>query len=130
MKKYRMLTGILAVVMTAVMMAVPVFATEPAEPTEPAPAPVEISTPEDLLRISQDPAGSYILVNDVDMAGFAWKSLDFTGTFDGNGYAILNLELSEPGDAKPDSVDGNKKAYETSYVGLFGTLIDAQVKNL
>ena len=130
MKKYRMLTGILAVVMTAVMMAVPVFATEPAEPTEPAPAPVEISTPEDLLRISQDPAGSYILVNDVDMAGFAWKSLDFTGTFDGNGYAILNLELSEPGDAKPDSVGGNKKAYETSYVGLFGTLIDAQVKNL
>ena len=125
MKKHRVFTGIL-VVLLAALLAVPAFATEASE----AQKPVEISTPEDLRAIAEDPDGSYILVNDIDMTGEHWKSLDFTGTFDGNGYAILNLELSEPGEARPNSYDGNMKKYETAYVGLFGTLRDAEVKNL
>lgn len=93
-------------------------------------APVEIHTVEDLLAMAEDPGGSYILMNDLDMTGTPWKSLDFSGSFDGNGHAILNLTISQPGDATPDSYDGNKIAYETTYFGFFGTLLDAQVKNL
>ena len=129
MKKRRVLSWIPAVLLTAALLVFPAYATESAE-TEPPAAPVEISTPEDLLAMAEDPAGNYILVNDVDMEGIAWKSLDFSGTFDGNGYAILNLELSQPGDERPYSYDGNRKKYETAYVGFFGTLRDAEVKNL
>ena len=128
MKNTRMLAGALAVLLAG-LLAFPAYATEETG-TQPPVAPVEIFTPEDLVAIGEDPAGSYILMNDLDMAGVAWKSLDFTGTFDGNGYAILNLELSQPGEERPYSYDGNKKKYETSYVGLFGTLRDAEVKNL
>lgn len=113
------------------LAAVPAAATETEAATETArTAPVEIYTVEDLQQMAQNPTGSYILMNDLDMEGIAWKSLDFSGSFDGNGYAILNLTLSEPGDARPDSVDGNRKKYETAYVGFFGTLQDAQVKDL
>ena len=93
-------------------------------------APVEIYTPEDLLKMADDPDGSFILMADLDMTGIAWKALDFSGTLDGNGHAILNLTLTEMGDLKPNSCDGNKKLYETAYFGLFGTLVNAEVKNL
>lgn len=102
-------------------MAIPASAEE---------SPIEIHTAEDLQAMAQNPAGSYILMKDLDMAGIPWKSLDFTGKFDGNGYAILNLFLSQPSEETPDSCDGNRKLYETQYVGLFGTLKNAEVKNL
>lgn len=92
--------------------------------------PKEIATVEDLLAIAEDPAGSYVLTADLDMAGIPWKSLDFSGSFDGNGHAILNLTLTQPSDSRPLSYDGNNKAYETACVGLFGTLTNGQVKNL
>ena len=115
----------IAVVLAAALLTFPVYAEECA-----GAEPVGISTPEELLAMAENPDGSYILENDVDMEGIPWKSLDFTGSFDGNGYAILNLELSEPGDERPYSYDGNRKKYETAYVGFFGTLRDAEVKNL
>jgi len=93
--------------------------------------PVEIYTPEDLQKIAENPSGDYILMEDLDMTGISWKALDMNGgSFDGNGHAILNLTLTEMGDLKPDSCDGNKKLYETAYFGLFGTLINSEVKNL
>ncbi len=92
--------------------------------------PIPISTPDDLAAMAQDPTGHYVLTNDLDMTGIEWKSLDFSGTLDGQGHAILNLTLSEPSDTRLDSVDGNCKFYETTYVGLFGTLTDAEVKDL
>ncbi len=92
--------------------------------------PVEIATPEDLVAIAQNPNGSYILVEDLDMAGITWESMDFAGILDGNGHSILNLTLSAPGQEKPLSYDGNRKSYETAYVGLFATMKNAQVKNL
>ena len=91
---------------------------------------IEIYTPEDLMKMSEDPEGSFILMADLDMTGIPWKAIDFAGTLDGNGHAILNLTLTEMGDKKPNSCDGNKKLYETAYFGLFGTLINAEVKNL
>lgn len=92
--------------------------------------PSEIHTVEDLMAISENPGGSYILMADLDMSGVQWKGLDFSGVFDGNGHAILNLTLSEPGDDTPDSFDGNFRNYETVYYGLFATMREAEVKNL
>ncbi len=92
--------------------------------------PVEIHTPQDLAAIAEDPAGSYILMEDLDMMGLQWPAIDFSGSFDGNGHAILNLTLSAFGSQKPESYDGNRKAYETAYVGLFATMENAEVKNL
>ena len=74
---------------------------------------IEIHTVEDLFAMAQNPAGSYVLMKDLDMAGVPWKSLDFTGKFDGNGHALLNLFLSQPGEETPDSCDGNRKLYES-----------------
>lgn len=56
-----------------------------------------ISTPEELLNISDDLSGSYYLANDIDMSGVAFtpigpsSSSPFTGTFDGNEHVIKNL---------------------------------------
>lgn len=94
------------------------------------PEPVEIATVAELLAMAENPSGSYILTADLDMTGTDWKSLDFSGSFDGNGHAILNLTLSQPSDSRPKSYDGNNKGYEAAYVGFFGTLVNAQVKNL
>lgn len=104
--------------------------TEAAEATEAPAAAVEIRTPEQLQAMAEAPDGSYILMEDLDMTGFEWKPVDFSGTFDGNGHAILNLTLSQPGGVTADTYDGNLKVYESSFVGLFGTLHGAGVKNL
>ena len=57
--------------------------------------PIEISTPDQLQAIGADEtslAGEYVLVNDIDLAGYPWKSIFlFAGTFDGNGHIIKNL---------------------------------------
>lgn len=89
-----------------------------------------ICTVEDLLAMAEDPSGSYMLMNDLDMTGIAWKALDFFGTFDGNGHAILNLTLAEPGEEMPKVYDGNWLPYEGTCFGFFGTLRDAQIRNL
>lgn len=110
-----------------ICMSLPVFA---AETEETEPEATGIYTVEDLSAISENPAGSYILMADLDMTGIAWKAIDFSGSFDGNSHAILNLTLAQPGDETPDSCDGNYKLYETTYFGLFGTMRNAEVKNL
>lgn len=125
MKKNTLMTLLLAVLMAVSMVGG--AATASAEEVQSA---IEIHTPEDLLKMAEDPDGSFILMNDLDMTGIPWKALDFSGTLDGNGHAILNLTLTEMGDRKPNSCDGNRKLYETAYFGLFGTLVNAEVKNL
>lgn len=89
-----------------------------------------IYTAEDLQAMAQNPSGNYVLKNDIDMTGVDWKPVDFTGIFDGEGHALLNLELKQLGDKTAPSYDGNRKEYEASYAGLFGTLVNAQVRNL
>lgn len=50
-----------------------------------------ISTPEDFNKIAQFPSGQYVLTADVDMAGQALPEVVvFSGTFNGNGFAIKN----------------------------------------
>ena len=46
---------------------------------------VEISTAEDLMQMTADPAGSYILTKDIDMSGIDWNPIEFSGTLNGNG---------------------------------------------
>ena len=95
-----------------------------------AETPKEIRTVEELLAIGEDPAGSYILMNDLDLTGVEWPCPDFSGTFDGNGHALLNLELTQPGATTATTIDGNQKKYDTYLVGFFGAMEKAVVKDL
>ncbi|MBO5130382.1 MAG: hypothetical protein J6B95_08585 [Oscillospiraceae bacterium] len=90
----------------------------------------EIRTVQELQAVANNPEGSYILMEDLDMTGIDWKPIDFYGSLDGNGHAILNLELSQPGDTTAKSCDGNSILYESWYVGLFGILKEAEVRDL
>lgn len=92
--------------------------------------PIEIRTPEDLAAIADNPTGNYILMEDLDLSGISWQGLDFEGTLDGNGHAILNLSPSLPGDEHPVCYDGNRIPYEPEYYGLFSTLRNATIRNL
>lgn len=95
------------------------------------PGVTEIYTAEELQAMAEDPSGSYILMNDLDMAGVDWTPVDLNGgSFDGNGHAILNLTVSRVGSLTDLSYDGNRKEYETSFAGFFGILRDASVTNL
>lgn len=112
-----------AILLILSLLAVPTAAAEEAEVTE-------IHTVSQLKAMAQAPDGNYVLMEDLDLTGVEWMPIDFTGTFDGNGHALLNLTLSQVGTQKPSSYDGNRKEYETAYAGFFGTLIGAEVKNL
>ena len=124
--------GLLLILLLTV--CVPVRATQPAEttaPAETAPQVQEIYTPEDLQAIAENPEGHYMLMNHLDMTGIQWKPVDLIcGSFDGNGYAIVNLTVNQVGDTIDASYDGNLKKYDTSFAGLFGVLWKANVTNL
>lgn len=82
--------------------------------------PYVITTPKDLMNMKNDLSAHYVLGNNIDMSD-AWyepvgNDIDgaFTGSFDGRGYTISNLDLDLEG---------------TKYVGLFGYL-DGTVKNV
>lgn len=119
MKQFAALTALLLLL----TMVPAVYGSEEAEP-------VQIHTVEELLAIQADPQGSYILMNDLDLAGIPWPGIDFGGSFDGNGHALLNLELSQPGVQTAITYDGNLKTYDTYFAGFFATLRNAEVKNL
>lgn len=92
--------------------------------------PMEIYTYEDLLQIAENPSGSYRLMDNINMEGQSWEPVDFNGTFDGNGYTLLNLEVNSTGAGIEDTYDGNYKVYDTYFAGFFSTLKGAEVSNL
>ena len=70
---------------------------------------IQISTPEQLDAIRHNTKGMYCLVNDIDFGGNVFSTIGrwdgnesdtihFSGTFDGNGYTISNLQLPAEGD--------------------------------
>lgn len=126
----RFLRLCLCMILLFAAAGVPRAAADETEETVPPVPPVEIYTAEDLQAMAKAPSGSYILMSDLDMTGISWTPLDFSGSFDGNGHAILNLFLSETGKETAIVIDGNVKEYEAHFAGLFGTLRNAQVKNL
>lgn len=91
---------------------------------------VEIYTPEDLAAIGQNPSGSYILMEDLDMSGIDWNCPDFSGKLDGNGHAILNLTITHPGPTTGTILDGNLNEYDSALAGMFANLDHAEIKNL
>ena len=91
---------------------------------------IGIYTADDLLKISEKSDASYILMNDIDMKGIDWKPVDFSGIFDGNNHAILNLSVTGTSNEIRTTYDGNYKIYDTCFAGLFGVLENANVKNL
>lgn len=96
-----------------------------------------IFTREDLLNIKNNMAGNYILMNDIDMfydtispigkyeiltsgeTRDTAKAEAFSGIFDGNGYALKNLDIMYT----------NTATAAEGYIGLFG-LVTGEIKNL
>jgi len=77
---------------------------------------IPIFTRSDLENIRNNLNGKYHLVNDIDLSGVEWVPIGtFNGTFDGQGYVIRNLTITE-------------NAYE--YNGLFGYAVSAVIKNI
>lgn len=131
MKKCRIFRWIMLAALAALWVVQPVMATQPENETGATQtSAVEIRTAQQLQDMALDPTGSYILMEDVDMTGFAWTPVDFSGKFDGNGHAILNLTISAPSQTAKDTYDGNLKVYSSCFAGLFGVLKDAEVTNL
>ena len=85
---------------------------------------------DDLFKIAEDPAGNYILMNDIDMSGYEWIPVDFSGYFDGNGHGIMNLAVSATNSDTRVTYDGNMKPYDAVFSGFFGILQNAIVKDL
>lgn len=92
-----------------------------------------IYTKDDLFAVRENPSGKYILMNDIVFddadyvnggdfynSGKGWEpigtsSTPFKGTFDGNGYSIVNLQINNP--------DGD-------YQGLFGYAYKATIRQV
>lgn len=96
---------------------------------------IKISTAEELLGINDDPAGKYVLTEDIDLTeltkeggdfdtGNGWTPLandeekPFTGIFDGNGHRIIGMNIY-----------GNLSDIG-SYVGLFARVEEGTIKNV
>ncbi len=80
--------------------------------------PKEISSPAELLEVSEDLGGFYILTQNIDLSETEFEAIGtltmpFTGVFDGNGYTISGL-----------TIHTNK-----NYQGLFG-VNDGLIRNV
>ena len=91
---------------------------------------VGVASREDLIRIAENPGGSYVLTADVDLGGEAWTPIPFSGTFDGAGHTIGNLTVTAPGADLAVTYDGNRKQYETVCAGLFSAATGAAIRDL
>ncbi len=90
---------------------------------------VEIRDRAALEAIAQNPAGHYVLVSDIDLAGGDWTPIPFSGTLDGAGHTILNLHVTGTQGSRT-TCDGNDKPYTSSFAGLFSELTGAQISDL
>ena len=98
-----------------------------ADDPEVSDAPVKIYTVEDLLTVKDNPAGSYVLMTDIDLSGVEWPAITFTGTFNGNGHYILNLNKAAVSEETRVTYDGNRKTYDTHFAGLFAIAENATI---
>ena len=79
-----------------------------------------IYTAQDLDNVRGGLSANYYLMNDIDLCGVAWEPIGqqaapFTGVFDGNGFAVLGLNVTLTG---------------TDAAGLFGRVEGGEIKNL
>jgi len=83
---------------------------------------IHISTVEDLLNVNNNLDGDYVLANNLDLSGIDWLPIGsaknpFTGTFNGQGFSIENL-----------NIDFQTSNNDT--VGFFSAIRNATVSNL
>lgn len=97
---------------------------------EPDASAVKITTAEDLYNIRNNMYGSYVLMNDIDLSGYAdWKPIGssktdaFHGKLDGQGYTITGLSIAE--NYTSATLTG---VHYT--LGLFGVCDGAEIKNI
>ncbi len=89
---------------------------------------VYIETIEDLKAIDGHVGGYYELQNDIDLAGEEWSTIAlYEATFNGNGYAIKNMKITEGTNRVVEiEVKGEKyemPLYDTSFITGSGTYI-------
>lgn len=88
---------------------------------------IRIKTIKQLKDISNNPKGNYLLANDLDLKGKQWDAIEsFSGTLDGNGYCIRNMNLN----AKNKVVGLAAKNAPVRGYGLFANLDHATIRNL
>ena len=86
-----------------------------------------VSSAEELAAISKNLSGKYYLTANIDLTGKSWTPIGmyfykpFTGEFDGNGYVIKGLSVS-------NSTSGSSSARVG--VGLFGCTSGAKLQNV
>lgn len=86
-----------------------------------------VSSAEELAAISKNLSGKYYLTANIDLTGKPWTPIamyfykPFTGEFDGNGYVIKGLSVS-------NSTSGSSSARVG--VGLFGCTSGAKLQNV
>lgn len=120
----------LSIFLVLIFAVTPVFAEETGETEVEEVTYTEIYTVDDLLRLPEDPEGSYRLMEDLDLTDVSWPSPAFSGTFDGNGHSLLNLSITETGEDREEVLDGNQKKYEAVFAGFFSSLDRAEIKDL
>lgn len=94
-------------------------------------APVQLSAPEDLLLLAQDPSGDFVLTEDIYLdPDTAWIPPVFSGHLDGQGHTIYNARATRFAEETRTVYDGNYKEYDGAFAGFFGILDGAVVENL
>ncbi|ARN56228.1 GLUG motif-containing protein [Sedimentisphaera salicampi] len=105
-------------------------------------SPYQISTPDHLEAVNDDPAAHYVMTNDINLSGrsyeraviapdtdysdgngyykYEFDGTRFSGTFDGAGFRVLNLNI----DSSLSEGD------YPGHLGLFGRTDGAEIKNL
>ena len=109
-----MVAGLITVMPTAAMAAEPGISSTGYDTNgkflapigEPDPSAIPIYTAQDLDNVRNNLTGSYVLMNDIDLAGFnggEWEPIgsgfsypdyEFKGVFDGQGHVIKNLHIT------------------------------------
>ena len=91
---------------------------------------IHITDAQGLLAMAEDPNGSYVLDNDIDLAGIDWQPIRFSGTLEGNGHSISNLRVTAFDPETARTMDGNGYKYHTNLMGFFSVAENAIVRNI
>ncbi len=83
-----------------------------------------------LEAIANEPTAHYTLMADIDMGDAPWGPIPFEGTFEGGGHTLYNLTITESDPVYAESVDGNRKSYDTVYAALFSRTKNAVINDL
>lgn len=90
----------------------------------------EITDRAGVAAIADDPSGRYRLMADLDLGDAPWTPIPLTGELDGNGHRLLNVTVQAAGREHRETVDGNRKPYDTVFAGLFSTAENAYIHDL